>query len=140
MKPKAKVMILKIIGTTLTGTLKSSFSKRYPYLKLEFFRPGSDFNNEGSRKDMITEDVDVNSVREAHSEGYLEFDQQTTVEELETAFLNQFGLHVQVFRQSGKVWLETVTTDHLSLEQQNEMGKEHSIAFNEETNIDFDYD
>jgi hypothetical protein len=133
-------MILKIVGTTLTGTLRSSFSKRYPYLKLEFFRQGTNFNQTGSRKDLITEDVEINSIRESRSEGYLEFDQQITVEELESAFLNQFGLHVQVFRQSGKVWLETVTTDHLSLEQQNEMGKEHSITFKEESNIDFDYD
>jgi hypothetical protein len=37
------------------------------------------------------------------------------------------GLYVQVFRKSGKVWLETTATDNWSLYKQNEEGQELSV-------------
>jgi hypothetical protein len=30
------------------------------------------------------------------------------------------GLHVQIFRKSGNVWLETTVSDHLTLDEQTE--------------------
>lgn len=44
----------------------------------------------------------------------------------------EHGLSVQVFRKSGEFWLETIQTDNLSLERQNEMGKAAgaSLRFN----------
>ena len=41
------------------------------------------------------------------------------VAELESAFFVTFGLAVQVFRKSGKVWLQTTATDDWTLEEQN---------------------
>ena len=38
--------------------------------------------------------------------------------QVERLFEKEFGLHVQVFRQSGEVWLETSVSDDLTLEQQ----------------------
>ena len=43
--------------------------------------------------------------------------------ELEERFEKDFGLHVQVFRKSGNIWLETSVSDDLTLAQQNEKGK-----------------
>lgn len=40
------------------------------------------------------------------------------VMEVEKLFEEQFGLHVQVFRRSGKIWLETSKSDHLTLAEQ----------------------
>jgi hypothetical protein len=48
------------------------------------------------------------------------------VHELETLFQNRLGLYIQVFRKSGKVWLETTATDDWSLFKQNMEGKEWS--------------
>jgi hypothetical protein len=46
-----------------------------------------------------------------------------SVAELEQQFSDVYGLSVQIFRQSGKAWLETTVTDKWTLEKQNEQGK-----------------
>ena len=37
---------------------------------------------------------------------------------------DQYGIHVQVFRKSKSLWLETTATDNWSLREQNKTGKE----------------
>jgi hypothetical protein len=49
-----------------------------------------------------------------------------TVHELEKLFQQDLGLYIQVFRKSGKVWLETTATDNWSLFKQNVEGQEWS--------------
>ncbi|MBK8556702.1 MAG: hypothetical protein IPL65_13445 [Lewinellaceae bacterium] len=46
----------------------------------------------------------------------------------------QCGLHVQLFRKSGSLWLETSRTDQLTLAQQNAKGEssEHIRPMDEE--------
>jgi len=48
------------------------------------------------------------------------------VSELEKIFLEDYGLNVQVFRNSGRVWLETTMTDDWTLAEQNRQGEELS--------------
>ena len=52
-----------------------------------------------------------------------------SVTELETMFRENFGLYVQVFRRSGKLWLETTATDSWTLTVQNDQGKELSDSY-----------
>jgi hypothetical protein len=44
--------------------------------------------------------------------------------QLERLFEQEFGLHVQVFRKSGNIWLMTTVSDSLTLEEQNFKGLE----------------
>ena len=46
-----------------------------------------------------------------------------TVIDLEKKFREVFGLGIQVFRKSGKAWLETTLTDNWTLEEQNRQGE-----------------
>lgn len=46
-----------------------------------------------------------------------------TVVELEQCFNNIYGLGIQVFRKSGKGWLETTVTDGWTLKEQNKQGE-----------------
>ncbi len=50
--------------------------------------------------------------------GHILIEHKTPVWQLERLFEDEYGLHAQVFRKSGKTWLETSVTDDLSLEQQ----------------------
>ena len=50
--------------------------------------------------------------------GDLLIEPTTTVKQLEQIFENEYSLHVQVFRKSGRTWLETSVTDDLTLEEQ----------------------
>ncbi|MFM9943870.1 MAG: hypothetical protein ACKVQB_01415, partial [Bacteroidia bacterium] len=51
---------------------------------------------------------------------------EMTVNDLEQSFGNTYGLGVQVFRQSGRVWLETTVTDSWTLKEQNSQGEDLS--------------
>jgi hypothetical protein len=60
--------------------------------------------------------------------GFVGVDESMTVLELENAFMDEFGLCVQVFRKSGNIWLETTMTDHWTLKQQSDHGREISTG------------
>lgn len=66
--------------------------------------------------------------RTIHKKGQITITPNMTVNDLEQCFSDIFGLGVQVFRKSGKVWLETTVTDGWTLEEQNNQGKELSGA------------
>ena len=114
---------------------KKQFSRYFPFLKLEFFtiphQPGS-----GSAAVKKLSDrsflIDITGVLK---EGVFHFDQSITVAQFEQKLQEEYGIPVQVFRKSGAVWIETIQTDHLSLEAQNLMGKESMspVRFNVNT-------
>ena len=52
---------------------------------------------------------------------------------VEKNFEEAFLLHVQVFRQSGSIWLETSVSDHLTLAEQEAKAAKSTIATEAET-------
>ncbi len=131
---------LKIEGEQKLGTLKSDFHTYYPYLKLEFFNKVHDVSEASAKKQMITKDEKIDKIRKSSAQGYFEVPPALTVSELEMGMRDQFDLNVQVFRKSGSVWLETSSTDHMTLKEQNELGleKSHPAEQPDITNIDYD--
>ncbi|MEI8136499.1 MAG: hypothetical protein WCH21_04145 [Bacteroidota bacterium] len=61
--------------------------------------------------------------RTIHDSGTITITPQMTVADLEQNFRDIYGLSAQVFRKSGKVWLETTVTDVWTLEEQNSQGE-----------------
>lgn len=104
--------------------IQKEFEEKFAYLKLMFFKkPHS--NNEGSaKKDVLNGSVKLTNIK--HKNGKISFDENITVAELEELFKTFFGLNVQVFRKSGKSWIETTVTDSWTLKKQNDQGKELS--------------
>ena len=110
---------------TIKG-IQKEFSALFPYLKLEFFSRPHQTGKGSEKKYMKTEDALLKDFRLVHSEGDLVIEGDMTVSNLEDLFKNHFGLYVQVFRRSGKLWLETTATDSWTLSVQNEQGAELS--------------
>jgi len=112
-------MKISIKDSLTIEEIKDQFSKKFPYLKIEFFtKPHKKFT--GSKKEnMIPTDVTIGVSRSVHSTGELTIDEHTKVAHLEKEMLEKFGLFVQVFRRSGKVWIETTVTDDWTLGKQN---------------------
>ncbi|HEX5625450.1 MAG TPA: hypothetical protein VFX48_05495 [Saprospiraceae bacterium] len=99
--------------------IQNSFSKKYPFLKIEFFSKPHAVHT-GSRKEfMIPSQTMIKDCRTIHDKGNLDIHPYTTVAELEQKFQELFGLYTQVFRKSGDVWIETTVTDDWTLEKQN---------------------
>lgn len=118
--------------------IQEEFSKIFPYLKLEFFSKPHRVGASSSKKLMKSSSKTIGECRVVHNKGSLTITPNMTVAGLEEAFRDVYGLSVQVFRKSGKVWLETTVTDDWSLEKQNEEGKALSENVVEDTYEDTD--
>lgn len=97
--------------------IKKVFNNQFPFLKIEFFKKKHK-NLQGSlKKELIVDDFNIFNIQNA-----IVFKDDMLVSELENLFEEKFKLSVQVFRKSGKSWLETTFTDGWSLKKQNQEG------------------
>lgn len=78
-------------------------------------------------KGIIDSNKTIGQIRTIHSDGFITVTPKMTVAELEQEFGRIFGLSAQVFRKSGKMWIETTVTDKWTLEQQNSEGEALTI-------------
>ncbi len=106
--------------------IQKDFQKLYPYLKIEFFAKPYKVGGSSSKKIMKHPSKTLGECRTIHSSGTVTITPQMTVAGLEQNFSDVYGLSIQIFRKSGKAWLETTVTDDWTLEQQNNQGKELS--------------
>lgn len=106
--------------------LQEQFNGVFPFLKIEFFRKSHSAGEASPVGEMLPHDANLSEWRTNHAEGSMEITAESTVEELENGFQERFGISAQVFRKSGKVWLETSVTDSWTLAEQNERGREMS--------------
>ncbi|MBL7890259.1 MAG: hypothetical protein JNL24_11940 [Bacteroidia bacterium] len=119
-------MELLISDNKTIKNLQDEFNKLFPFLKIEFFSR-SHGKGEASPKSMIRNNSKtLGECRKIHSNGSLKISAKQKVSELEQMLQEHFGLSAQVFRKSGKVWLETTSTDDWTLAKQNEQALEFS--------------
>jgi hypothetical protein len=122
-------MNIHISDTLTIKSIQQAFSEHYPYLKLEFFSRPHQTGKGSEKKYMKTDDALLKDFRLVHSDGELHITDEMSVSELEGMFRDHYGLYVQVFRRSGRLWLETTATDNWTLNVQNEQGQELSIGY-----------
>ncbi|MFM7023730.1 MAG: hypothetical protein ACKOXB_12210 [Flavobacteriales bacterium] len=108
--------------------IQEEFNKLFPYLKIEFFSKPHDPGCPSAKKFIKHCNKTLAECRSIHKRGKINISPKTTVNELEQDFGKNYGLGVQVFRKSGKVWLETTVTDSWTLEEQNKQGEELSTS------------
>lgn len=106
--------------------IQEDFNKRFPYLKLEFFSKPHTKGGATSIKLIKHKSQTLGECRTIHNDGEITIVPAMSVAELEQHFGDIYGLGVQVFRKSGKTWLETTVTDNWTLEEQNKQGEELS--------------
>lgn len=101
------------------GAVQSEFAESFPGLKLAFFtKPHHAFKGSAA-KFLIQEPKKLlGELSEDMKSGYLVLEHQMPTWQVERLFEEEFGLHVQVFRRSGNIWLETSVSDNLTLEEQ----------------------
>ena len=105
--------------------IQESFTKMFPFLKLEFYRKGIHAGN-GTidiKQPHISKDKTLSEVSTISKNNQLTVSAEMTVSELENFIKEKFGITLQVFRKSGNVWLKTSLTDSWTLEEQNHQGE-----------------
>jgi hypothetical protein len=119
-------MYMLLSNDKTLNEIQQSFTGKYPFLKLEFYKPNGD-----SPASIVKKHLPHSmSLRAAglKQDGLVDINNNMTVSELEKILSQQFGLRAQVSRKSGIVWLETTMTDKWSLQKQNEHGRELTIS------------
>jgi len=102
------------------SSIQKEFQTHFPFLKIEFYDT-EHVAGEGSPLNRQYKDASktIGEIRKKHTEGDLSINGHLKVKTLEKQFYKQYGLNVQVFRQSGNTWLQTVSTDNWTLSEQN---------------------
>jgi hypothetical protein len=98
------------------------FRKIYPGLKLEFYSRAHDAHQGSRAQHQLPGSTDIAKIIKEHSDLSIDISDQITVGELEKSFEEMFGLHVQIYRKSKDLWLQTSSTDDWTLEKQNRKG------------------
>jgi hypothetical protein len=123
---KLHVAYLKLGQETTLSEIKKDFNELFPFLKIEFFRHKHSYKGANSKKELVTRNYTLQQLQKDDSDKEILINENMSVYSLEQLFQEKFGLSVQVFRQSGRSWLETTMTDDWSLKYQNEQGRELS--------------
>jgi len=101
--------------------IEKEFNRNYPYLRIEFPKN----SGEGA---MAGVDAREDEALQERAHDLLKTDARLadtmTISELEAALMILFSLPVQIFRKSGRLWIETKMTRDWTLRQQNDRGRE----------------
>src|SRR6218665_1094894 len=122
-------MNITIHDTRTIFAIQEEFSRAFPYLKLEFFARPHPVGGGSAKKFIRQNSQTLGKCRSIHNKGHMTITPQMRVADLEQRFSDVYGLSVQVFRKSGKIWLETTVTDAWTLEEQNAQGEALGKAF-----------
>lgn len=117
-------MKITVHYSTKTGTIKQAFNKMFPYLKIEFFKTTYAKARATSWTDMALHNRYVGEINGRLKQGSISISGDHKVASVEQLFQQNFGLPVLVFRKQKNTWIETTSSDELTLSEQNEMGKE----------------
>lgn len=98
-------------------TIKEKFNTFFPYLRIELFKSATNVSGI-SEKNLPLEEFRLNGNTDT-----IVISPNMTVFDLEMRFKNIYGLMAQIYRKSGKIWLETTVTDSWTLEEQNKQGE-----------------
>lgn len=104
--------------------VQEELTRRYPYLKVEtpaVQTPGVRRTTDGH---LLPEKSSGDGATGDWLDRILGIADTMTVQELEEAITALFGVNVQVFRRSGKFWIETRMTRAWTLKQQNDHGRD----------------
>jgi hypothetical protein len=107
----------------LLREVQEELTRRYPYLKVQtpaIQIPGlrRTLDSSASPERVSGDEATGNWLDQE-----LGLSNAMTVQELEEAIAAWFGVSVQVFRRSGKFWIETRMTRSWTLKQQNDHGR-----------------
>lgn len=124
-------MKLIINDDKMIKTIQEEFTHAFPFLKIEFFSKRHKKGEGSSKAFLKKENARIGDCRKKGSSGTISISGKQKVSEIEQLFQEVFGLPAQIFRKSGKIWLETTSTDDWTLDKQNAQAEELSLPVND---------
>lgn len=131
-------MELFVTEEDVIRNIQHGFSEVYPHLELRFYRCSHEKGKPLPESARLPASQPIEEITMFHTSASINIDPERTVAAVEKDFLHKLGLHVQVYRQSGSLWLETVDTDHWTLKRQEQTAKESMMPPGKDEIADFD--
>lgn len=119
-------MAIHITPESMIRDIQHQFNHHFPFLKIDFFTNHYLQKKAGQQKRTISDEQRIGSVLKQNATGECWITPATTVTDLEKNIHALFDITVQVYRKSGKVWIQTSMTDAWTMKQQNDNGYEIS--------------
>ena len=116
-------MTIEIDDNKTLGEINEAFSKYFPFLKLEFYDEPHKWQGKSTAKHLLAPGKKIGEIRTRHNPAVMEIHPWDDTGTVEQEFKRHFGLNVQIFRHHGDVWVQTAGTDVLTLDEQNEIGR-----------------
>ncbi len=106
------------------GALQTEFTEAFDGLKIVFFsKPHAEHKGSAAKFLIQDRDMTLGQLVPNLKSGTVTIGPETVVWDMEKVFESEYGLHVQLFRKSGRTWLETSVTDNLTLAEQQAKAK-----------------
>ena len=122
-------MTMNITPERLIKDIQQEFSLFFPFLRIEFLRKPHPFMDSNHKVCTLPNEFIIGHAAKHSVEKNIEITSSMTVRELEESCERNFGVYVKFYRKSGGLWLEVTMTDNWTMKQQNDLGSEISILF-----------
>lgn len=117
-------MELQITPELRIADVQQQFSLKYPHLKLEFYMKPHEEGEGSEARYKVDESLTIRELTGNKATGEVHVHGNMKTSTLEDEFEKNMGLYVQVFRKSGKIWLQTTKTDSWTLAEQERTAAE----------------
>lgn len=118
------MMDIHVTPERMIRDIQDDFTETYPFLRIAFFFKGQWYAQGSWKKRSVDTKQVIGCIISAIAENGFWITPAMTVFDLEKKCDELFGLSVQVYRRSGKIWLETTMTYNWTIAQQNKSGCE----------------
>jgi hypothetical protein len=126
-------MVIQINPTKKISEFQNEFIAFFPFLKIEFFMKSHEVGASSSSNDMyFNRTMTMGDIGNVQADSAFEFTPQMRIDVFEQGLWKQYGLAVQVFCKSMDTYVETTSSDSLTLEAENKNGE---IAVHGNTNF-----
>ena len=129
---------MKLTKKSTVQDIFDQFNAQFPYLHLEFYDHENGIDQTQSHQvshQTLLEDLNPELIDTAFV-----VIPEMTVSDFEKMMKDKYQLHIQVFRRSSDIWLQTSATDHWTLEKQNGKGHRSTLTYDIDTITISDFD
>jgi hypothetical protein len=123
-------MTIEINKGSCIKDIQKAFCKEYPYLKIDFFDIPHNWGETTRKAHRYSPGFTIAAIEsKKYAPTIFQFHPWMKTGDIEEKMKEQFGLFTQVYRRNGYAWIETAGTDELSLDEQNEIGKNSVLNY-----------
>lgn len=108
-------MLLKIEENMTIDQINADLHTKFPHIKLVFFKPLNSDNIDEAKERVTELYKPLKNIYKGLRNAHINVNGNLQARSLELKINEITGARVQIFRRSGKLWLETLTTDNKTL-------------------------